>query len=489
MKTYTKITAGIAFTLFFACLIPILMLARYNHPTGDDYYYVLETHNAWQEKHDPFSVLHAAAEGVTKQYQIWQGTYSAMFFMYLSPNLFGESVYHFVTPIILLLLTGGIFYCIRQIVVGLLDGTRSEWLCISALLSLLCVQTTAFASESFFWYNGSMYYTGFLGLTFFYFGLLCKLLKRGNIPACIVSCVLAFLLAGGNYVSLLPTMLLSLSLLGLLFLQKKKNFLFLIPPCLSLLIGFTISALAPGNHVRQDGMWKIPAWKAVLKALLQGIDFLTGWSSVWILLALLLLTPIFWGIYERLSFSFPLPLLVIGFGYGLLCSMACPTFYTMNSTGPARAVAIMYYVFLFFVLFSYFYLLGYLHRITKQKGERLAALHATITGFFQKRLPLFVGAFIVLLLLVLSFGNTSSLVCLRALRTMTNGDAASYEAQFQERLSTLRDDSLQDIIWKSYHPQADLLYVGDFSDDPLEPTNVIVAQYYGKNSICVVYEP
>ena len=43
------------------------------------------------------------------------GDYSSMFLMYLPPNAFSERAYHLVTPVILLLLSGGLFYLLHKI--------------------------------------------------------------------------------------------------------------------------------------------------------------------------------------------------------------------------------------------------------------------------------------------------------------------------------------------------------------------------------------
>ncbi len=35
--------AGVMLLLLFVCLFPVMYLGRYNHPTGDDYYYGAKT--------------------------------------------------------------------------------------------------------------------------------------------------------------------------------------------------------------------------------------------------------------------------------------------------------------------------------------------------------------------------------------------------------------------------------------------------------------
>lgn len=477
MKTYAKITAWAMLAILFLSLLPILWLGIYNHPTGDDYYYGVEAKHAWQETKNPLSVAMVAAKGVSEQYQIWQGTYSAMFLMYLAPNVFGEEVYHCVTLCMITLLLCGIFYLSREILCHLAGCTWAEWIAFSSVLSFLCVQTLPFASEAFFWYNGSMYYTGYFAITLIYFGLLCRVTRLPRLFPCILASILALFLAGGNYISLLPAMLLSLTVLAWQLWEKKPSAKFLFPPCLCLIIGFLISAMAPGNQVRQSGMWKISPLLAILKALRQGLIFLHGWTSLWLVLGIALLTPIAWKLFERLTFSFPLPALAVGFAYGIMCSATCPTFYTMNSTGPARAAAIMYYLFLIFVFFSYFYFLGYVHRILSPQWRKKAV----------QLFPAWEALSALSLVLCLLFGNPSSLIGMRALACLQNGSATAYEAEYQKRLRLLTDASLPDVVLPSYQTQADLLYVGDLSSDPSDPTNQRVAQYFDKDSVTVSY--
>lgn len=57
-----KLCAVLFLAFFFAGLIPVFVLGTYNHPTGDDYYYGVETHHIWESSHNLFAVLAAAYE-------------------------------------------------------------------------------------------------------------------------------------------------------------------------------------------------------------------------------------------------------------------------------------------------------------------------------------------------------------------------------------------------------------------------------------------
>lgn len=304
-------------------LIPLIWLGRYNYPTGDDYYYGAETHLVWQQTGSIIQTLDAACAGVADSYQIWQGTYSALFLMYLAPNVFSNTAYHLVTFVILLLLCGGIFYLLCPLFRRFLPGTCGEWITVSSILSFLCIQTVEFQCDSFYWYNGSMYYTGFFAVTLFFLGTLFRYLDNGKRILLLPLLLFAVFLGGGNYVSLLPCMLLSVTITLLLLLQKNKKAYICGITSVVLLLSFAVSAIAPGNHVRQSGMWKIPAWKAIAKCLLQGIRYTLAWTGLWWVLAALLLLPVFLRILQKKTehFSptlFCLPVMLTD------CSAPCP---------------------------------------------------------------------------------------------------------------------------------------------------------------------
>lgn len=85
-NNFAKWKPYIFLAILLLSLIPLIWLGRYNYPTGDDYYYGAETHLVWQQTGSIIQTLDAACAGVADSYQIWQGTYSALFLMYLAPQ-------------------------------------------------------------------------------------------------------------------------------------------------------------------------------------------------------------------------------------------------------------------------------------------------------------------------------------------------------------------------------------------------------------------
>ena len=478
-----SLTPFLSLAVLLLSLIPLVWLGRYNYPTGDDYYYGVEAHLVWQQTGSPLQTFAAACNGVANTYRNWQGTFSALLLMYLPPNLFSNTAYHLVTFVILLLLCGSIFYLLRPLVCRFLPGTNGEWITISSILSFLCIQTVVFQSDSFYWYNGSMYYTGFFAVTLFFLGTLLRYLYNGKRILLLPLLLFAVFLGGGNYVSLLPCMLLVVTVTFLLLLQKNKKAYVCGITSAVLLLSFAVSAMAPGNQVRQDGMWKIPAWKAIAKSLLQGVRYTFAWTGLWWLLAALLLLPVFLRILrEKNGNFFSHPILFTGYAYGLFCSMSCPLFYTMNSTGPGRAVAIVYYTFLLISFAVFVYWIGFVVR--KLQMRQTVSVKKGVTGKLKIVRYL---AMVILLLGIFFTGLWQEVSTAKAVRVLADGEAAAYAAEYEERLLLLNDPTVTDVVLTPFVHQPAMIYTGDLPGDPEDPTSERTAQYFGKNSIYVDY--
>ncbi len=520
--------------LLIVTLLPVMYLGRFNHPTGDDYYYGAATRQVLQETGSITATVAEAAKGVGEQYMRWQGTYSAMFLMYLPPQLFGDWAYKAFPTAILLTLVGGIFYLLKPLVCQKMGGSKQLWILVSSAMSLLCVQTVPVRGETFYWYNGSMYYTGFFALTLYFLGVFIRYLGKGGVGKVIALAILGLMLGGGNYVSLLPTILLLAAVLvrkivcasgcrrirniadtdrnpgreetqgGDKEVRQEKCILGCVVALGALLLGLCISALAPGNALRQSGMWQIPAWKAVAKSLLQGLRYISAWTSLgWILIAVIL-TPFLWRVADKIWGNSDKKyvseeseqkvgqgkvgnhksvlirfMIVIIYGYGVFCSMSCPTFYTMNSTGPGRAVAIVYYGFVLTSFAGYTYFLGF---VKKLMGQR------KFCGFevLQKQSRYLWGILSATVLIIyVATGGVRGTSAYLASDSLLSGEAKAYEAEYQGRLRLLEDDTVKDVELEPYRNRPVMLYVGDFSADINEPTNRKVAEYYDKNSVRV----
>lgn len=467
----------------------LVYVGKYNHPTGDDYYYGAVTGKVYKETGSLVKTVKAAAWGVAYQYYNWQGTYSAMFLMYMPPNIFGENAYKLVTAVILLLYAGGTFYLLKPILCDILGMTLNGLTICSSALVMLGIQTVQFAGESYFWYNGSMYYTGYFAVTLFFLGMVCRYIinsKKRYVPVLVL---LGVFLAGGNYVSLLPCILIMCTICAGLLIKHSKKAISLGAVTAFMVAGLLVSAAAPGNMMREEQIWEMSALKAILKSIRQGFVYTGAWVGIWWLITAIIITPCLWNAFERsdlgklksLMCSFKYPVIVVGYLFGIFCSMSCPTFYAMNSTGPARAVAIVYYGFMFFSLGAYAYVLGAVH---KRFGSKVRSL---LKQWGLKAWG--VGAVTVIILMAIQVfsGKAKECTASEAIRILASGEGIQYEKEYKERLAILEDDTITDVVLKPYTVQPKMLYVGDFTDDIYNENNVQIARYFGKNSVMVDY--
>lgn len=483
-----KVLAAAMLVLLLAGLLPVMYLGRYNHPTGDDFNCSADTRLVWEDTGSLAKTMAEAVKGVGRLYQEWQGTYSAVFLMFLSPNIFGDWFYQFVTAGILLLLTGSIFYLLKPLVCRVLKASAALWLILSAGLSLLCVETVPSQGETFFWYNGSMYYTVYFALSLFFLGILTRFLLAGRIWHIVMLDLLAVFLAGGNYVSLLPCFLFLVLTTAVLVFQKNRKAWHTGTATLLLLAGFLVSAAAPGNQLRQSGLWKIPAWKAIIKSLIQGVRYMGAWTGIWWILTAIVITPVLWKYLKRSACRFPCPILVLVLLYGIFCSMSCPTFYTMNSTGPARVVAIVYYAFVLFSFAGYAYLLGYLQRKWREYREGGASGKIRNLDAVAKAGKVMAAVCVLALVLVQTgTGNMKACTTVKAVALLASGEARAYDLEYRQRIAVLEDDSVKEVVLPPFENQPDMLFVGDISDDPASSANQKMAQYYRKESVIVEY--
>ncbi len=487
-------TNRILLSLLVLFWLSIALLGFYGHPTGDDYYYALATRSA-METGGIFAALKAAFLGTATQYRIWQGTYSAMFFMHLAPQIFGDWAYRlfpachtafFLGGLLSLCLAGGDHLGLK----------RSHTLNLFAILGILMLEGVPNPGESYYWYNGSMYYTGYFALSMFFGAALLRLRPDSPRRKAPLLFLLALIIGGGNYVSLLPLILLVFFYQVILCFRKEFSLLRMVAlPWTGLILGLIISALAPGNAVRAASSHaSAPLW-AITRSLKQGVFYIGWWTGIPWLLAMIGLTLLFLQALPEAKLSFRHPWLVIPVLYGIFASMSTPTFYAQSSTGPARAFDLSYYGFCLLMPAILFYFLGAVRKLVREKFLQKREPGSSSCRLLSK-VPLLAAALTILATLGLGrlevpFSATLHLpVPVRAAGLLLTGEARDYAAQEAARMDYLTDPSVTDAVLTPFtvsDQMTNMLYVGDFDSDPENPTNQTVAAYFGKNTLRVDY--
>ena len=461
--------------LLAASLVSILLLGRYDWPASDDYCYAYLPHEALLQNGNFWGEVWHTMWGY---YKSWQGTFMALGLMAITPLTFSEFLY-WLTPIVMLAsLCIGTFKLMDTLVRRALGGTWRHTVFLAVPILLLTIQFAPYPRDSFYWWNGAIYYTFTYGIMLLFIERLIALKLAGDrrhlLWAVLPGIPAGILIGGSNYVSaLLATLIAGLFLLWFLWRERKK----LLPSLVlffSLTVPFAISFLAPGNGVRQDTITEpLGIGGTVAISILQaGLDCLR-WPNWVTVLTFLLMIPVVWKLTDQKRISFRLPLVFSIFTFLLFAAQNAPHYYAVSQAGPERLRSIVYDAFYWLVLLNVWYWLGWLRR----------------KGVFQKETwrPLLRRGWIVAALLTVVVGvgwYWNSLTCVRAAACLADGSAQAYWQAQVERLEVLQDPSVSDVVLSPIQGPA-LLFGGDITQDPVNWRNNLVAAFYHKNSVAL----
>jgi hypothetical protein len=232
--------------------------------------------------------------------------------------------------------------------------------------------------EGIFWLSAACLYTLSYSYLLSMFALLqiARTAKSGFARAlCVVlSALLAFALAGGAFMLLIPTILILAFLLYRdIASRDKRRIVLTAVVLLVLLIGTILSTMAPGNHMRierentqYDGsIWLNLIW-ATLLSIKSGIIFIGKYSGFAIILFSGLCAAAAYPALKRSTARFYHPLFVFIATFALFCMQFFPTFYTVFNPGPARQENIIYLMLYWFYALNVLNLEGWLiqkHRL------------------------------------------------------------------------------------------------------------------------------
>lgn len=461
--------------LFALVISPLIYTAFFAVPAVDDYSFGYPVHIVWESTHSVALALAAAAKETLRLYKGWQGTFSAIFLMCLQPAVFKEEFYPAVTFIMMgALISSCLFFC-RAMFHNIFGAKKSVSYIIALVWLTLCIQLLPSPVESFYWFNGSVYYTFFFSLSLFLYGNMCIWLKNDKKICFAVMCLLCAVIGGGNYVTALVSMLVFALIIFILIISKSKKRSRLIIPFAILAVSFLINALAPGNAVRQSQFAQPDAIKAIMESFCAAGEYAVKWMSLPLAACILCISPILVKIAADSDFSFKLVLLVPAVSFALYAAQFCPSLYAMSEIGPDRMMNIIYFFFVFAVLFNVFYIIGALTKLFHIKSKK------NIT----KRLNTVIAIFMCAAFAGVCYISTSwdSMTTVEAIRSLKNHEPQKFKSQNDKRLELLKDPSAEDIVFEPYEIKPRLLFTDDLRPDSSDWLNETVADWYGKTSI------
>jgi hypothetical protein len=480
---------GAAAAVLVLLLLPLLRLAGYSVPWYDDYNYGRFAKTAMEEAPNFVNALKGAAECIRISWYAWQGTYSSILFMVLMPGIWGEEYYRFGPIFLILFLTVAVCVLVGTLLRNALKADWQHTLGISMVSAAMTVVLIHTAQAGFYWYNGGVHYVGMHAFGMLLLAVAVKIFcadkescadksKRWKrVLLAVTGAVLAFLVAGGNFVTSLQGLLVLLGMVGMgCFLRRRQTFAIL--PMLCVYAGgFWLNVTAPGNDKRAESYvgWGMSPVKAVAASFVEGVKHLwvfTGWMGV---IFLVLMLPLIWSMVKKTDFSFRWPGLV---SLGSLCLYATgftPSLYSLGHAGLGRTLNAVKLTWQLLLILNVVYWCGWLCRCLERKGR-------TITGRMSRWwfYPLVAAA--ALLVFWTEPNKAGSFSSYGAYHYIHTGEAYNFYQEYLERVALLQGD--EDIVVLSpYQWKPWFLCMGDLSENPEDEANRSLALWYGKDEV------
>ena len=487
--------------LVVLCLLPLLLIGKYDHPCADDFGYGYDTHIVWKSTHSLAETLKTAVHIAHYTYYSWQGTFSSIFLMSLTPVVFGEQYYAIVPYLMLGILVISVFYLSKVLVHNILKGSMANSLILSSILLFMIIEGIYTPASAFFWYNSAVHYTFMQAVMLLMVAFSLRSItapKRGTrIVTCMLSTFCAFVVSGGNYVNALIGIVLMVFITGLfiavyLYVKRMKktvkermqccrSFYLLFFPLVVYIIGFVINVSAPGNAIRGSNFADTSAVTAILRSFASGFQYCGEWMSLFTFVLLILALPAVFAVTDKTGFRFKWPLLVLIFSFCVFSATFTSNHYSMGSAGLPRTFNNCKMLYHILLMFNEVYIVGWLRiRISEMKKE---GLNKFIIGH---GLVFYVIVSLALAGIFLSCDNKEAYYpSYASAKYMHQGFALYYHIQYLERINLMNGP--ETIVYlPEIAPKLNVLYVDDITTNQYDWRNQHYARWYGKEAVILV---
>lgn len=461
--------------VFLLTLIPVVVLGFYAHPSLDDFCYGIKVYFAIQ---NDTSIFVALWETLVSYYMSWQGSYSAMAMMTFMPFSFSFDAY-WLTPVFMVVsISIGTIKLMDTLVRRWLGGTWVQVTCLWVPILLLSIQTVASPVNSFYWWNGAVYYTFTYGIMLLlverWIALCLSKSRKETLWAVIPGIVAAIFVGGSNYVSALLAAVLGVILLAGLAWRNRKKLPYAALIFVALMVAFGVSILSPGNQVRQSANTITPPLYAIYRSILAGGKDVLTYMTPLVIVAFLLLLPVLYRIVKGMNFTFPMPFLFSVFTFLVFCTQNAPHLYAASTVGPDRLRNIVFFSIFWLFLVNEIYWLGWL----------VGHFDDIIAKVLKKTWNIVFGAVAAVLVVLVAF-QWSTFTSTQAVDTLTSGSAQTYKEEWDARMELLMDEEFTDVVLTPSQEKPALLYMGDATTDSGNWSNQAVANYFSKNTVIV----
>lgn len=479
-----NIVAVLAVMALIAILLPILRLAMFTTPWYDDYSYTFYTKSFMAQDGIWPGVVNGSWYTTRTWWYCWQGTYSSIFLMGLSPLVFGEQYYWMGVMAIILFFVFATMLLVKTVLGNLLKANGYVQIMAAALVTAVMVEFVYNAQQGLFWYNSAIHYTFMHGVLFLLIAILVKLFYADKISAVcgwtVAGSVLSVICAGSNFVTALQGLLCILIAAFLMVLYKKKTVIALAFPLVIYSIGFYLSVSAPGNAVRAAHFQGYGVIKSILYSFYSAFKNFWEFTGFRFFFALALFVLIIWNVVKESRFAFRYPGLVSFFSLCFYATGYTPSYYGGGEEGIARTWVVVKFTLLILLFINAAYWLGWgMKQWEKKRGEVGKAKH-----WVWSYAIVAVG---ILCCFLFTEGQARDFSTFGAYYYVHTGEAANHYTEYLQRVETIKNGGanveVKPIFWKPW-----FLFKGELSTNPDAEANRAMADWYGKESITLKLE-
>lgn len=486
-----KKIAVLSVMLLILSLIPILYLAQYARPSGDDYGYSVLTHKAWLETHSLIEVLKAGIATVKQMYIGWNGDWFTVFLFSLMPEVFAPYTFVIVPYIMVGALIFGTVTFLYYIIVKICGFSREYAVIVSALLLLVSFQFIPSTAIGMYWYVGATHYIipHMLALLALTFGI--RFYKTNKIRNIVFASIFMFMVGGSSYFSSLLVFMVFAAMI-IIFVRKRKDVLLLLIPFCIGAVGFIIQCISPGNKVRAGndfGLHSSDVVFTIIESLKQGvIGIFTYFNNKPFIYMILFICALFmWEALLKTKKKFEfcyLPLVVI-FMFGIYSAMYAPKIYSgvVVSLGPDT---IIYLTFLITALLTIIYVEGWaIQKLRKRDNKDFINKNILNETSYRKKVLIPV----LLVCIVITFFNHgwfSNSVDKRVYDYVHSGQADDFWNQIQSQMDILLDDTVKEAYLVPINDNQGPLMHMPVTTDPDNFTNRVVKEFYQKEKVVMI---
>lgn len=528
-KNSLRLPAVISVALFVLTLIPIILIAPFGHATGDDLGYGAHVMQALRDGTGIAGAVSNIAGEIVSKWYTWQGTWASIFLFCIEPGVFGEKFYTIVPLLAVAMFCIGTGYFLYHFLTRVMRISRSAFVTIFSLLSILAIQYMPYMRGGIFWYTSVAHYLIPYCAAMVSAVFADRFLQSGQNKYLAGMCLLMAYLGGASY----PAIVLSLELTLLLILyaaadgRMSRRCLLILLPLALMLAGFAVSAAAPGNKVRGGEGFGSRGAAGIVMVIVNSIKVCAVRGAGYFLRArpLILLLPITLGFaaegYDACGEASPaviassagsvpaagavpdqltpgvcgvkgLPRLRAFLQHPVTVAVLCfliaagvyaPEVYSaVDVSGGVPDTE--YFVTLVMLVVA----LSYAGCALRRRADRAARQHVAYAGFAARQHVLNMLMFFGALVLCAIFGKhlIGGSVDYTCYTFWKSGQLSDYTRQMEEKLSILQNDDTGDVLVPEMNnEQGPFMCMAEIGD-PDNFNNVSSAAFYGKRSVTAV---